>query len=70
MEIKLPATVTIENKAEEARVIRPYAQNFTVTIKASETLKFDVLDHAEEVMYYLAQATEDIVVTQTAKAAA
>ena len=70
MEIKLPATVKIENKATEARVIMPYAQNFRVTIAASDSLSFDVLDNAEVVMYYLAQATDDLVVTQTAKAAA
>ena len=68
MEIKLPATITIQNKADSARVIRPFGQNFTLKINAKESLSFDVLDHVEEVMYYLAQATEDVVVTQTAKA--
>lgn len=67
MEIKLPATVTLENTTEKDIIVVPFAQNFRFAVPANETIKLDVLNSAEEVLYYLAQATEGLKVTQEAK---
>ena len=67
MEIKLPATVTLTNNTDKDIIVVAYAQNFRFTVPASGNVKLDVLDNAEVVLYYLAQARDGLVVTQAAK---
>lgn len=68
MEIKLPATVTLTNGTDKDIIVVAYAQNFRFTVPANDNVKLDVLDNAEVVLYYLAQATDGLTVTQAAKA--
>ena len=67
MEIKLPATVTLANGTDKDIIVVAYAQNFRFAVPAKSNIKLDVLDNAEVVLYYLAQATDGLTVTQTAK---
>lgn len=68
MEIKLPATVTLANGTDKDIIVVAYAQNFRFAVPANSNIKLDVLDNAEVVLYYLAQATDGLTVTQAAKA--
>lgn len=68
MEIKLPATVTLANGTDKDIIVVAYAQNFRFAVPAKSNIKLDVLDNAEVVLYYLAQATDGLTVTQAAKA--
>lgn len=67
VEIKLPAVVTLVNGSDRAIGIVPYRENFTAYIPAGDTLKLEA-ETAGQVLYYLAQATDGLTVTQTVKA--
>lgn len=69
VEIKLPATVTLKNTTDKDIIVVPFAQNFRFVVAKNDEVKLDILSSAEEVLYYLAQATEGLQVTQTSKAA-
>lgn len=58
--IKLPATVTIANVSDRDVPFAPKGQNYTITIKAGDSFKFDV-NKAEDVMYYFGQAVKDVL---------
>lgn len=79
LEIKLPAVVTITNTTDPTKDgagkytkggrdigFVPYRENFTVYVKAGDTLKIEA-ETAGQVLYYLAQKTDGLTVTQTAK---
>lgn len=67
MEIVLPAIITIANKSEKQIGFVPYRENFTTYIPAGETITLEA-QTAGQVLYYLAQATTGLEVTQAAKA--
>ena len=60
--IDVPAKVTLTAKDKDVAFV-PYGQNFTYEIKAGDTLEMEV-DCAEVVMYYLAQANDNLDVEQ------
>lgn len=66
MEIVLPAIITIANTSEKQIGFVPYRENFTTYIPAGETITLEA-QTAGQVLYYLAQATEGLTVTQAAK---
>lgn len=65
--IKLPAVITLSNTTRD-RAIRfvPYRENFTTVIAAGDSVQLEA-QTAGQVLYYLAQATDGLEVTQTAK---
>lgn len=68
--IKLPAVITLTNtNPERGKAIRfvPYRENFTTVIAAGDSVKLEATT-AGQVLYYLAQATDGLEVTQEAKA--
>lgn len=67
MTIKLPAKVTLTNGSKE-RAVRfvPYRENFTAVVPAGQSIELEA-QTAGQVFYYLAQATEDLTVTQEPK---
>lgn len=67
MDIKLPAVVTLTNTADRAIRFIPYKENFTYVLDAGESIAIEVAT-AGQVLYYLAQATDGLTVTQEAKA--
>lgn len=66
MEIKLPAMVTISNKSDTVMRFVPYKENFTVNVAAGDNVILEATT-AGQVLYYLAQATEGLEVTQAVK---
>lgn len=66
LEIVVPAIITIENKADRAIGFVPYRENFTAYVKKGETITLEAAT-AGQVLYYLAQATEGLEVSQAAK---
>ena len=64
--IVLPAVVTLKNVSERAIGFVPYRENFTSYIAAGATVTLEA-QTAGQVLYYLAQATEGLEVTQAAK---
>lgn len=67
IKIVLPAVVTIANTSERRIGFVPYRENFTSYLEAGSTVELEA-QTAGQVLYYLAQATEGLEVTQTAKA--
>lgn len=67
IEIKLPATITIENTSDRAIGFVPYRENFTVYVQAGESVELEATTSGQ-VLYYLAQATDGLTVEQAAKA--
>lgn len=67
--IEVPAIVTLKNTSKKAIGFVPYRENFTVYVKAGDTVKLEAAT-AGQVFYYLAQATEGLEVTQAAKTGA
>ena len=65
--IKLPAMITISNTSDHVIKFVPYRENFTTGIAAGDTVELEA-QTAGQVLYYLAQATEGLKVTQEAKA--
>lgn len=72
MTISLPANITITNTTSEsagnARVIGfvPYRENFTSYVQPQDVVVLEATTSGQ-VLYYLAQATDGLTVTQTAK---
>lgn len=66
MEIKLPAKVTIENKSDIVMRFVPYKENFTVNVAAGDKIILEAATTGQ-VLYYLAQATDGLEVTQEPK---
>lgn len=65
--IKLPALVTITNTtADKAIGFVPYRENFTTYIPAGDVVILEATT-AGQVLYYLAQATEGLTVSQAEK---
>lgn len=78
--IVLPAKVTITNTTNASKDSKtgkydkggrdigfvPYRENFTVYIEAGKSLELEA-DTAGQVLYYLAQATDGLEVTQASK---
>ena len=62
--IDVPAKVTL-TAVDKDMVFVPYGQNFTYEIKAGNSIELEV-DCAEVVMYYLAQANDNLAVAQEA----
>lgn len=62
--IDVPAKVTLGAVGKNVAFV-PYGQNFTYEIKAGDSIELEV-DCAEVVMYYLAQANDDLTVAQEA----
>ena len=60
--IDVPAKVTLTAVGKAVAFV-PYGQNFTYEIKAGDSVEMEV-NCAEVVMYYLAQANENLTVTQ------
>ena len=60
--IDVPAKVTLTAVGKSVAFV-PYGQNFTYEIKAGDSVEMEV-NCAEVVMYYLAQANENLTVTQ------
>ena len=60
--IDVPAKVSL-TAVDKAVAFVPYGQNFTYEIKAGDSIEMEV-NCAEVVMYYLAQANANLVVTQ------
>lgn len=69
VKIVLPAVVTLANTSDKAIGFVPYRENFTSYIAAGATIELEA-QTAGQVLYYLAQATDGLTVTQTAKAQA
>ena len=67
VEIKLPAIVTIANTSDKQIGFIPYRENFTTYVPAGETITLEA-QTAGQVLYYLAQATTGLEVTQAVKA--
>lgn len=69
--IKLPAVITLTNtnnpKGGKAIRFVPYRENFTTVIAAGDSVKLEATT-AGQVLYYLAQKTDGLTVTQEAKA--
>ena len=71
--ISLPANITITNKTSEsagdARVIGfvPYRENFTSYLQPGGAVVLEATTSGQ-VLYYMAQATDGLTVTQAAKA--
>lgn len=68
MNIVLPAIITIANTSEKQIGFVPYRENFTTYIPAGETITLEA-QTAGQVLYYLAQATTGLTVSQAAKEA-
>lgn len=67
-EIKLPAVITITNTtANKSISFVPYRENFVTYLAAGDTVKLEA-QTAGQVLYYLAQATKGLEVTQEPKA--
>lgn len=62
--IDVPAKVTLTAVDKDMAFV-PYGQNFTYEIKAGNSIELEV-DCAEVVMYYLAQANDNLAVAQEA----
>ena len=60
--IDVPAKVTLTAVGKAVAFV-PYGQNFTYEIKAGDSVEMEV-NCAEVVMYYLAQANENLTVAQ------
>ena len=65
--ITLPAKVTITNTSDKAIRFVPYRENFTTVVAAGDSVELEATT-AGQVLYYLAQATDGLTVTQVAKA--
>lgn len=65
--IKLPAVITITNTSERAIGFVPYRENFTTYVAAGTSIELEA-STSGQVLYYLAQATNGLEVTQEAKA--
>lgn len=65
--ITLPAKVTITNTSDKAIRFVPYRENFTTVVAAGDSVELEATT-AGQVLYYLAQATDGLTVTQEAKA--
>ena len=63
IDIKVPAKIRIENKSKRALSFAPYRENFTSVLAAGKAIEFSV-DRAGQVLYYLQQATDELVVKQ------
>lgn len=61
--IEAPADVTLTNTSDKEIGFVPYKENFTSYIKAGDSVKLTAR-HVGIVLYYLAQATEGLEVTQ------
>lgn len=65
--IKVPALITITNTtADKAIGFVPYRENFTTYLAAGDTIVLEAATSGQ-VLYYLAQATEGLTVTQAEK---
>lgn len=67
IQIVLPAVVTLANTSDKTIGFVPYRENFTSYIAAGTTIELEA-QTAGQVLYYLAQATDGLTVTQEAKA--
>lgn len=65
--IKLPAKITLTNTSS-TRDVRfvPYRENFTAVVPATKSIELEA-QTAGQVLYYLAQQTDDLTVTQEPK---
>lgn len=64
--ISLPAVITLSNTSDRAIRFVPYRENFTTVIAAGDSVQLEA-QTAGQVLYYLAQATDGLKVTHTAK---
>ena len=64
--ISLPAVITLSNTSDRGIRFVPYRENFTTVIAAGDSVQLEA-QTAGQVLYYLAQATDGLKVTQTAK---
>ena len=62
IDLKSPAIIKIENKANHANSFVPFGENFTVKVAAGAIIEFKV-NTSNEVVYYLNQATVGLDVT-------
>lgn len=62
--ISKPAKVTLENISKTEKVgFVPYKENFTTYLSAGDKIEI-IVEKAEQVLYYLAQASDKLAVTQ------
>ncbi len=61
--IETPATITITNTSTSTKSFVPYRENFTVDIAGGDSVVLTV-DRVGQVLYYLAQASDGLTVTQ------
>lgn len=64
--ISLPAVITLSNTSDRAIRFVPYRENFTTVIAAGDSVQLEA-QTAGQVLYYLAQETDGLTVTHTAK---
>ena len=63
IKVQVPAKIRIENTSTRAMSFAPYRENFASVLAAGKAIEFSV-DRAGQVLYYLKQATPELVVKQ------
>ena len=64
--IELPAVITIKNTSDHTIRFIPYRENFATAVAAGDTLEIEA-QTAGQVLYYIAQQTDGLEVTQAKK---
>jgi hypothetical protein len=67
LNLKVPAVIKIENTSEFAQCFIPFGENFNAKLAAGAIIEFKV-NTSNEVIYYINQATPELIVTVLAAA--